>query len=84
MLLLIVSSSHFVVRYRLRCARCRERVSCFDQKLQGNYVTTRTWLAESIYFGEEGRRRRTEQIVLVGQIAIEGAAVKWALTRMEG
>ena len=41
-------------------------------------------LAESIYLGEEGRQRRTEQIVLVGQIPIEGAAIKWALTRMEG
>lgn len=41
-------------------------------------------LAESIYLGEEGRQRRTEQIVLVGQIPIEGAIVKWALTRMEG
>ncbi len=41
-------------------------------------------LAESIYLGEEGRQRRTEQIVLVGQIPVEGAAVKWALTRMEG
>ena len=41
-------------------------------------------LAESIYLGEEGRQRRTEQIVLVGQIPLEGAAVKWALTRMEG
>ena len=28
--------------------------------------------------------RRTEQIVLVGQVPAEGAAVKWALTRMEG
>ena len=41
-------------------------------------------LAESIYLGEEGRLRRTEQIVLVGQVPAEGAAVKWALTRMEG
>ena len=41
-------------------------------------------LAESIYLGEEGRQRRTEQIVLVGQVPIEGATVKWALTRMEG
>jgi len=41
-------------------------------------------LAESIYLGEDGRQRRTEQIVLVGQIPAEGAAVKWALTRMEG
>jgi len=41
-------------------------------------------LAESIYLGEEGRQRRTEQIVLVGQIPVEGAIVKWALTRMEG
>ena len=41
-------------------------------------------LAESIYLGEEGRQRRTEQIVLVGQVPAEGAAVKWALTRMEG
>jgi len=41
-------------------------------------------LAESIYLGEEGRQRRTEQIVLVGQIPAEGATVKWALTRMEG
>ena len=41
-------------------------------------------LAESIYLGEDGRVRRTEQIVLVGQVPAEGAAVKWALTRMEG
>ncbi|WP_428669316.1 heparinase II/III family protein [Reyranella sp.] len=41
-------------------------------------------LAESIYLGEDGRLRRTEQIVLVGQVPSEGAAVKWALTRMEG
>jgi uncharacterized heparinase superfamily protein len=41
-------------------------------------------LAESIYLGEEGRQRRTEQIVLVGQVPAEGASVKWALTRMEG
>lgn len=41
-------------------------------------------LAESIYLGEEGRQRRTEQIVLVGHVPAEGAAVKWALTRMEG
>src|SRR5580765_4577065 len=41
-------------------------------------------LAESIYLGEEGRVRRTEQIVLVGQVPIEGSTVKWALTRMEG
>jgi len=40
-------------------------------------------LAESIYLGEDGRQRRTEQIVLVGQIPAEGAAVKWARTRME-
>ena len=33
---------------------------------------------------EEGRVRRTEQIVLVGQVPIEGSTVKWALTRMEG
>ena len=41
-------------------------------------------LAESIYLGEEGRQRRTEQIVLVGQVPAEGIAIKWALTRMEG
>ncbi len=41
-------------------------------------------LAESIYLGEDGRQRRTEQIVLVGQVPVEGTAVKWALTRMEG
>ena len=41
-------------------------------------------LAESIYLGEEGRQRRTEQIVLVGQVPAEGISVKWALTRMEG
>jgi uncharacterized heparinase superfamily protein len=41
-------------------------------------------LAESIYLGEEGRVRRTEQIVLVGQVPAEGSTVKWALTRMEG
>jgi hypothetical protein len=28
--------------------------------------------------------RRTEQIVLVGQVPAEGSTVKWALTRMEG
>lgn len=41
-------------------------------------------LAESIYLGEVGRVRRTEQIVLVGQVPMEGTTVKWALTRMEG
>ena len=41
-------------------------------------------LAESIYLGEQGRVRRTEQIVLVGQVPVEGTTVKWALTRMEG
>ncbi|MFO1162355.1 MAG: heparinase II/III family protein [Reyranellaceae bacterium] len=41
-------------------------------------------LAESIYLGEIGRVRRTEQIVLVGQVPMEGITVKWALTRMEG
>jgi hypothetical protein len=41
-------------------------------------------LAESIYLGEEGRVRRTEQIVLVGQVPIEGSNVKWALTRGKG
>ena len=41
-------------------------------------------LAESVYLGEEGRVRRTEQIVLVGQVPREGTSVKWALTRMEG
>ena len=38
-------------------------------------------LAESIYLGEEGRQRRTEQIVLVGQMPIEGATVKWEIGR---
>ena len=41
-------------------------------------------LAESIYLGEDGRVRRTEQIVLVGPGAAGRRAVKWALTRMEG
>ncbi|MBS0547468.1 MAG: heparinase II/III family protein [Proteobacteria bacterium] len=41
-------------------------------------------LAESIYLGEDGRQRRTEQIVLVGQVPAEGINVKWALTRTEG
>ena len=41
-------------------------------------------LAESIYLGEEGRQRRSEQIVLVGQVPADGLTVKWALTRMEG
>jgi len=41
-------------------------------------------LAESIYLGEDGRQRRTEQIVLVGQVPVEGIGIKWALTRMEG
>ncbi|MBS0540712.1 MAG: heparinase II/III family protein [Proteobacteria bacterium] len=41
-------------------------------------------LAESIYLGEDGRQRRTEQIVLVGQVPAEGINIKWALTRTEG
>jgi len=41
-------------------------------------------LAESVYLASGERLRRTEQIVLVGQVPREGTTVKWALTRMEG
>ena len=41
-------------------------------------------LRNRIYLGEIGRVRRTEQIVLVGQVPMEGTTVKWALTRIEG
>jgi uncharacterized heparinase superfamily protein len=38
-------------------------------------------LAESIYLGQPGEMRRTQQIVLSREIKGAGAEVKWALTR---
>ncbi len=41
-------------------------------------------LAESIYFGERGHARRTEQIVVTGTVEFGEAVVKWALRRVRG
>jgi uncharacterized heparinase superfamily protein len=83
----------FIVRFHLHPS-VRATLSQSGQAVLMRLPSGRGWrlrasgagvgLAESIYLGEEGRQRRTEQIVLVGQIPAEGTAVKWALTRMEG
>jgi uncharacterized heparinase superfamily protein len=39
-------------------------------------------LAESIYFGERGRVRRSEQIVMASTIEFGEATVKWAIRRV--
>jgi len=39
-------------------------------------------LAESIYFGERGPARRTEQIVVTGTVEFGEAVIKWALRRV--
>jgi len=39
-------------------------------------------LEESVYQGAHGEPRRSEQIVIAGQIAPEGVTVKWALRRV--
>jgi uncharacterized heparinase superfamily protein len=39
-------------------------------------------LTESIYFGERGRVRRSEQIVITGTVEFGEATIKWALRRV--
>jgi uncharacterized heparinase superfamily protein len=39
-------------------------------------------LEESVYQGARGEPRRSEQIVIHGQLAPEGVTVKWALRRV--
>ena len=41
-------------------------------------------LEESVYLGVKGEIKRAEQIVIRGNVAKEGAEVKWALTRVAG
>jgi uncharacterized heparinase superfamily protein len=38
-------------------------------------------LAESVYLGEPGEQRRSQQVAVSGELAGSGAEVKWALTR---
>ena len=88
-----VPDKRFIVRFHLHPA-VKATLAQSGQAVLMRLPSGRGWrlrasgagigLAESIYLGEEGRQRRTEQIVLVGQVPMEGAAVKWALTRMEG
>ncbi|MBS0521361.1 MAG: heparinase II/III family protein [Proteobacteria bacterium] len=88
-----VPDKRFIVRFHLHPA-VKATLAQSGQAVLMRLPSGRGWklrasgagigLAESIYLGEEGRQRRTEQIVLVGQIPAEGAAVKWALTRLEG
>jgi uncharacterized heparinase superfamily protein len=91
--LVTVPDRRFIVRFHLHPA-VKATLAQSGQAVLMRLPSGRGWrlrasgagvgLAESIYLGEEGRLRRTEQIVLVGQVPLEGAAVKWALTRMEG
>lgn len=88
-----VPDRRFIVRFHLHPA-VKATLAQSGQAVLMRLPSGRGWrlrasgagvgLAESIYLGEEGRLRRTEQIVLVGQVPHEGATVKWALTRMEG
>ena len=39
-------------------------------------------LEESVYLGQRGEPRRSEQITVTGEIGPEGAAIKWALRRV--
>jgi uncharacterized heparinase superfamily protein len=88
-----VADRRFIVRFHLHPA-VKATLAQSGQAVLMRLPSGRGWrlrasgagigLAESIYLGEEGRVRRTEQIVLVGQVPIEGSTVKWALTRMEG
>jgi len=88
-----VPDRRFIVRFHLHPA-VKATLAQSGQAVLMRLPSGRGWrmrasgagvgLAESIYLGEEGRVRRTEQIVLVGQVPIEGTTVKWALTRMEG
>jgi len=91
--LVSVPDKRFIVRFHLHPA-VKATLAQSGQAVLMRLPSGRGWrlrasgagigLAESIYLGEEGRLRRTEQIVLVGQVPAEGASVKWALTRMEG
>jgi uncharacterized heparinase superfamily protein len=88
-----VPDQRFIVRFHLHPA-VKATLAQSGQAVLMRLPSGRGWrlratgagigLAESIYLGEEGRVRRTEQIVLVGQVPMEGCTVKWALTRMEG
>jgi uncharacterized heparinase superfamily protein len=88
-----VPDRRFIVRFHLHPA-VKATLAQSGQAVLMRLPSGRGWrlrasgagigLAESIYLGEEGRVRRTEQIVLVGQVPFEGSTVKWALTRMEG
>ena len=88
-----VPDRRFIVRFHLHPA-VKATLAQSGQAVLMRLPSGRGWrlrasgagigLAESIYLGEEGRVRRTEQIVLVGQVPMEGTTVKWALTRMEG
>ena len=88
-----VPDKRFIVRFHLHPA-VKATLAQSGQAVLMRLPSGRGWrlrasgagigLAESIYLGEEGRVRRTEQIVLVGQVPSDGASVKWALTRMEG
>ncbi|HLB07834.1 MAG TPA: heparinase II/III family protein, partial [Alphaproteobacteria bacterium] len=40
-------------------------------------------LAESVYLGQPGQRRRTEQIIVAGEIGASDPVVKWAFRRVE-
>ena len=91
--LVSVPDKRFIVRFHLHPA-VKATLAQSGQAVLMRLPSGRGWrlrasgagigLAESIYLGEEGRLRRTEHIVLVGQVPAEGASVKWALTRMEG
>jgi uncharacterized heparinase superfamily protein len=88
-----VPDRRFIVRFHLHPA-VKATLAQSGQAVLMRLPSGRGWrlrasgagmgLAESIYLGEEGRLRRTEQIVLVGQVPHDGTTVKWALTRMEG
>lgn len=90
---IIVPDRRFIVRFHLHPS-VQATLAQSGQAVLMRLPSGRGWrlrasgagigLAESIYLGEDGRQRRTEQIVLVGQVPLEGANVKWALTRMEG
>ncbi len=38
-------------------------------------------LAESLYIGSPGERRRSQQVVIAGTLAGAGAEIKWQLSR---
>jgi uncharacterized heparinase superfamily protein len=38
-------------------------------------------LGESIYFGRPGERRRSQQIMITGDLMGAGAEIKWQLSR---